>query len=61
MIPYSIPPHHQQVYAYPCFKPAALPTAEAMANDMLTLPIGLHLSFGQASDLCATLKELTNA
>ena len=43
MIHYPIPPHLQSAYASLCYRRGALPIAEVMASDVLSLPIGPHL------------------
>ena len=45
MIHYPIPPHLQQTYSQNAFKTGEFPLAENMAEQMLSLPIGPHLSF----------------
>ena len=49
VIHYPIPPHRQQAYAYLRIMTGALPTAEAMATEVLSLPIGPHLPLEFAS------------
>ncbi len=61
MIHYPIPPHCQQAYADSLIKPGALPIAETMANEVLSLPIGPHLSLNRPKDIFAALKEFANA
>ena len=58
MIHYPIPPHCQKAYADLGIKPGTLPIAEAMANEVLSLPIGPHLSPKYAADLCTTINQL---
>jgi dTDP-4-amino-4,6-dideoxygalactose transaminase len=60
MIHYPIPPHRQKAYADLGLKPGALPIAEAMASEVLSLPIGPHLSSDRASDVCAAIKNPGN-
>lgn len=61
MIHYPIPPHLQLAYAELGIKPGALPIAEALANEVLSLPIGPHLSIEFASNVCATMNEFSYA
>lgn len=59
LIHYPIPPHLQQAYASLGYQPGAFPLAEAMANEVLSLPMGPHMSeAGAAAVLCA-LKPAT--
>ncbi len=43
LIHYPIPPHRQEAYAEAGFPAGAFPIAEAMAQEVLSLPIGPHL------------------
>jgi len=61
MIHYPIPPHRQQAYADFDISSRAFPIAQAIANEVLSLPIGPHLLPEFARDLCATMKELVHA
>jgi len=49
LIHYPIPPHRQQAYADAGFAAGAFPLAEAMAGEVMSLPIGPHLSAVQAT------------
>lgn len=60
MIHYPIPPHRQQAFANLCILPGALPIAEAMANEVLSLPIGPHLSPEYVSKVISALRDLGN-
>lgn len=44
LIHYPIPPHLQQAYATHGYKQGDFPIAEAIANEVLSLPIGPHMS-----------------
>lgn len=44
LIHYPIPPHLQKAYSDQGFRKGNFPIAEAMANNVLSLPIGPHLS-----------------
>ncbi|MDO9147071.1 MAG: DegT/DnrJ/EryC1/StrS family aminotransferase [Hydrogenophaga sp.] len=47
LIHYPIPPHLQQAYASFGYKMGDFPIAEAMANEVLSLPMGPHMSAEQ--------------
>lgn len=49
LIHYPIPPHRQQAYAQAGWGPGALPVAERMADEVLSLPMGPHLGIEQAA------------
>ena len=59
LIHYPIPPHRQQAYADRGFKPGEFPIAEAMAEEVLSLPIGPHLSFEDQDRVIAALFDFT--
>lgn len=48
LIHYPIPPHKQKAYEQLGFSADAFPIASGMANEVLSLPIGPHLSMEQA-------------
>ena len=48
LIHYPIPPHMQQAYAGMMFHPDSLPLARTLASEVLSLPIGPHLTVDQA-------------
>lgn len=48
LIHYPVPPHRSQAYAALGLKPGAHPLAEQLADTLLSLPMGPHLSHGQA-------------
>ncbi len=48
LIHYPIPPHRQQAYAGTAMAAADLPIADALAGEVLSLPIGPHLGMEQA-------------
>lgn len=56
LIHYPIAPHRQKAYSH--MARASLPHAEAMAGDVLSLPIGPQLSLGDAGRLADILEEL---
>ena len=49
LIHYPIPPHKQDAYADQGFRPESFPLASRMADDVLSLPIGPHLSTEECS------------
>lgn len=57
LIHYPIPPHHQEAYQdlAPELPPA--PLAETLANELLSLPIGPHLSSEQHAEVLAALRH----
>jgi dTDP-4-amino-4,6-dideoxygalactose transaminase len=48
LIHYPIPPHRQQAYAEMGLQEGCLPISEAIHREVLSLPIGPHLSMAQA-------------
>jgi dTDP-4-amino-4,6-dideoxygalactose transaminase len=46
LIHYPIPPHLQRAYQSLGITPGALPLAESLANEVLSLPMGPHLDLG---------------
>jgi dTDP-4-amino-4,6-dideoxygalactose transaminase len=59
LIHYPIPPHLQKAYASLGIKPGAFPIAEAMANAILSLPIGPHLTAEQQDRVISALLDFT--
>jgi len=57
LIHYPIPPHLQQAYASLGYKAGDFPIAEAMANEVLSLPMGPHLTTEQQDKVIAALLE----
>lgn len=57
LIHYPIPPHLQQAYAGAGFAAGSFPLAEQMANEVLSLPIGPHLSVADAEQIAAALRQ----
>jgi dTDP-4-amino-4,6-dideoxygalactose transaminase len=57
LIHYPIPPHLQQAYAGLGYKPGNFPIAEAMAEKVLSLPMGPHLGHTGANAVVAALLE----
>jgi dTDP-4-amino-4,6-dideoxygalactose transaminase len=58
LIHYPIPPHRQEAYAdlAPSLLPA--PLAEALAEELVSLPIGPHLSGEQHAEVLAALRHV---
>lgn len=56
LIHYPIPPHRQDAYTYLGFGGGAFPLSERMAEEVLSLPFGPHLSVDQAGRVVAALK-----
>lgn len=56
LIHYPIPPHRQAAYAGLGIAPGTLPIAERLAAEVLSLPIGPHLSGAQAEQVVAAVK-----
>jgi dTDP-4-amino-4,6-dideoxygalactose transaminase len=59
LVHYPIPPHRQAAYAE--FAARTLPIAEQLAGEVLSLPIGPHLSAAQADRVIAAVREATEA
>lgn len=57
MIHYPIPPHRQQAYADLGIKAGTLPIAEAMAREVLSLPIGPHMKLDAALAVQSATRE----
>ena len=51
LIHYPIPPHMQQAYAGLGYEHGAFPVAEALAEEVLSLPMGPHTSIGDANSV----------
>ncbi len=56
-IHYPCPPHLQKAYQHLEYKQGDFPVAEKLANEVLSLPIGPHLSQQQAEHTVRTVKE----
>ncbi|MDM7950753.1 DegT/DnrJ/EryC1/StrS aminotransferase family protein [Hydrogenophaga sp.] len=55
LIHYPIPPHLQQAYLNLGYKPGDFPIAETMANQVLSLPMGPHLTTAQQDKVIAAI------
>ena len=56
MIHYPVPPHRQPAYADLGFPATALPIAQAMASEVLSLPLGPHLSGTQQTEVIDAIR-----
>ena len=57
LIHYPIPPHLQQAYAPLGYGPGAFPIAEALAREVLSLPIGPHLPLPMAHEVIRAVRD----
>jgi dTDP-4-amino-4,6-dideoxygalactose transaminase len=58
LIHYPVPPHLSGAYSSEMPKHCCLPIAEELANTVLSLPIGPHLTFEQAGRVVAVVKDV---
>ena len=58
LIHYPIPPHLQQAYKELGWSVGSFPLAESIANSVLSLPIGPHLSVEQQEKVIKTIVEV---
>ena len=56
LVHYPIPPHLQQAYADLALPKGSSPIAERLADSVLSLPIGPHLSAEQAQEVAAAVR-----
>lgn len=56
-IHYPIPPHLSGAYAKSGWKPGDFPLAERYAQEVLSLPIGPHVSVDQVEEVCAAIRD----
>lgn len=61
LIHYPVPPHRSKAYASVWGKAYQLPVADALASEVLSLPIGPHLSRESAERVLDVFEELTEA
>jgi len=59
LIHYPCPPHLQAAYAEMRLGPGALPRAERMANEVLSLPIGPHVTDSQLEHIHVSLTSFS--
>ena len=57
LIHYPIPPHLQAAYADMAFAPEALPLARQLADEVLSLPIGPHMSTDDVETVLGRIKR----
>lgn len=61
LIHYPIAPHQQAAYASAGYAASAFPLASAMANEVLSLPIGPHLAAAHLQSAIATISKVCSA
>jgi len=59
LIHYPVPPHLQKAYQVLALKAGTLPVAERLAKEVLSLPIGPHLSAGDVDYVVSVLTAAT--
>jgi len=57
IVHYPVPPHLQPAYAEMGYKPGDFPIAEAIHREVLSLPIGPHMTLAQASAVAAAVRQ----
>lgn len=57
LIHYPIPPHRQKAYAAKGLVQGSLPIAEQLAERVLSLPLGPHVSLAQAEEVTTAIRE----
>ena len=60
LIHYPIPPHRQQAYADAGFAEGAFPLAEAMAGEVMSLPIGPQMGLESVELICTGIESALN-
>ena len=60
LIHYPIPPHRQQAYESYSWIQGSFPTAERIAANVLSLPMGPHLMLGQVEDVIKNVIKFTH-
>lgn len=58
LIHYPVAPHMQVAYDHLGFGKTDFPLAQSMADRVLSLPIGPHLTMDQAQTVCAAVKDV---
>ena len=61
LIHYPIPPHKQGAYASTGFAESAFPLATSMANEVLSLPMGPHMSAAHLQSAIAAISKVCSA
>ena len=59
LIHYPVPPHLQQAYAHLDIPKGALPVTEAIHREVVSLPIGPHMTIKDCSDTIRALQSVT--
>jgi dTDP-4-amino-4,6-dideoxygalactose transaminase len=59
LIHYPVPPHAQSAYASLGYSPEDFPVAQRMASEVVSLPIGPHLSLPQVDAVCDSIERWT--
>jgi dTDP-4-amino-4,6-dideoxygalactose transaminase len=59
LIHYPIPPHLQQAYSHLGLESKRFPIAENMAEQVLSLPMGPHLSTAQAEEVASKVRQIS--
>jgi dTDP-4-amino-4,6-dideoxygalactose transaminase len=59
LIHYPIPPHLQTAYQQMGFSKGSFPIAEKLANEVLSFPIGPHMTAQQLSHVINSIKLIT--
>jgi dTDP-4-amino-4,6-dideoxygalactose transaminase len=57
LIHYPIPPHLQKAYSYLSYKKGSFPIAEALSEQILSLPIGPHLTDSMLKDIIEAVNK----
>lgn len=57
LVHYPIPPHLQGAYRHLGYREGTFPLAEQLSREVLSLPIGPHLTDGQIAAVCACLGD----
>ena len=57
LVHYPIPPHLQDAYSDLSMARGTLPIAEQLADEVLSLPIGPHLTADEIDEVCAAIRE----
>ncbi|TWI60643.1 dTDP-4-amino-4,6-dideoxygalactose transaminase [Pseudoduganella lurida] len=58
IVHYPIAPHLQEAYAALDYREGSLPVAEAIHREVLSLPIGPHMSIAQADEVAAAVRAI---
>lgn len=61
LVHYPVPPHLQPAYADLAIAAGALPLSEAIHREVLSLPMGPHLTLAQAQEVAAAVRSVAAA